>query len=220
MPVLYFSQLYQKNGGFFVNKRNIPNIVIISAPSGAGKSTLIKGLNKIMPLKYSISHTTRSPRAGEKDGVEYHFVTLEKFQELSQEGAFIETAFIHSNWYGTSWQSILSSHESEDWLILDIDINGFRSVKKNMPDIVSIFVLPPSLDVLKERILHRQPLIDSFELHERLSIAKTEISAAFEYDYIVLNQDIDKSVDELSFILRCEKLRCLRRHDLIRSLCC
>lgn len=204
----------------FVNKKSIPNIVIISAPSGAGKSTLIRGLNNIIPLRYSISHTTRYPRAGEQDGVDYHFVTLDKFQELSQGGAFIETAFIHSNWYGTSWKSIIASHQSEDWLILDVDINGFRAVKQKMPDIVSIFVLPPALEVLKERILMRQPFIDAFELHERLSIAKTEISAAFEYDYVVLNQDIDKSVDELSFILRCEKLRSLRRHDLIRSLCC
>jgi guanylate kinase len=193
------------------------NIVLISAPSGAGKTTLIKELAKREPLHFSISHTTRLSREGEQDGIDYHFVTLEQFKKLEDEGEFLEVTLIHGHCYGTSWKNVTTAWPRQEWLIMDLDTKGFTAFKEKKLDIVSIFIMPPSLAVLEQRILHRQKNINTAELHERLGIAKEEIRKAFDYDYIILNHDIDKATDELSFILRCEKLKSKRRCDLIES---
>jgi len=198
---------------------SLTNILVISAPSGTGKTTIIKELSKKEPLRYSISHTTRPKRVEEIDGLHYHFVTKKEFQELNQGGAFLEVAYIHDHWYGTSWKSLTMNNDSNQWLMLDIDTQGFSSIKRKVPDIVSVFILPPNLEALKDRILNRQPNIDKKELELRLGLAKSEIAQAFDYDYTIFNDVLDNAIDELSFILRCEKLKSRRRRSLIELLC-
>jgi guanylate kinase len=202
-----------------MNNQKLANVLLISAPSGTGKTTLIRALSQRELLRYSISHTTRLIRNGEEDGKDYHFVSLADFEALRLGGAFLEETFIHGNWYGTSWKNFLIPHQTEEWLILDVDVHGAKIIKQKIPDAVSIFILPPSVESLKERILHRQPTIDENELNKRLSIAKTEIRNALDYDYVVSNDNLDKATDELSFILRCEKLKGKRQLSLIESLC-
>ncbi|MCJ1431974.1 hypothetical protein MMC27_001330 [Xylographa pallens] len=175
--------------------------VVISGPSGAGKSTLLKRLFADHPstFGFSISHTTRSPRAGETNGVEYHFATRQQFMELMDEGGFIEHAKFGGNYYGTSIKAVRDIAEKGRICILDIEMEGVKQVKRTDLHARFLFLSPPSLEVLEERLRGRGTE-DEESLQKRLTQAKAEMAYAKEegvHDKVVVNDDLDKAYKEL-----------------------
>ena len=172
-------------------------LFIISAASGAGKTTIVKELlKKCSNLKVSISHTTRKPRPSEVNGKDYFFSNVTEFENMIEKGLFLEYAHCHGNYYGTSKKLVHSLLEKGNDVILEIDWQGAQSVKKIFPDAVSIFIMPPSLEILKERLIERNQ--DSIEVIEtRMQSAKEEISHANEFDYVTINEELTHTVSEL-----------------------
>ncbi len=175
-------------------------IFIVSSPSGAGKSSLLKALfeehNKDGSLYMSISHTTRPMRPGEKDGVDYHFVSESEFKQLIDRNAFYEWAQVFDKYYGTSREFVRANVESGRDVFLDIDWQGAQQVRKLEPDVRSIFILPPSLEELKRRLISRAQ--DSEEvINKRMAKAQREISHYTEYDYVIVNDVFSESLDAL-----------------------
>ena len=190
------------------------NLFILAAPSGAGKSSLIKALlqkhgetglhNNAMQV--SVSHTTRAPRPGELDGVHYHFVNREEFQALIKQEAFFEWAEVFGNYYGTSKIVIEQTLKQGIDVFLDIDWQGARQVKAQIPDTATIFVAPPSKQELLRRLTDRGQ--DSEEvINKRMTQAVDEISHYHEFDYIVVNDDFDAALAELDAIVTSRRLR-------------
>jgi guanylate kinase len=170
------------------------NIIIISGPSGCGKSTLIGMLLSEFPeLQFSVSHTTRPPRPGEKDGRDYHFVSAERFERLAQEGRFAEWAEVHGRRYGTSWKEIRAKSAQGQTLVLDVDTQGARSIKRQFPEAMGIFVVPPTLAALKKRLRQRQ----EHEARKRLGAALKELRAYRQYDYVVVNDELASALADL-----------------------
>jgi guanylate kinase len=192
-----------------------PFLLIISAPSGCGKTTLLKELFKIIDgLGISVSHTTRPPRDGEADGVDYHFVTPAGFSKMVDTGKFVEHASVHGNSYGTSCSSISQLLEDGLDVVLDIDVQGMSDVKASGQfDIVTIFILPPSMIELESRLRKRQTDTDEV-INKRLDNAVDEISHSHLYDYIILNQDIAVASEKLAAIVLAERSRSSRTHLL------
>jgi len=183
------------------------NIFIISAPSGAGKSTLIQLLLAQMPwLFFSVSHTTRPPRQGEKDGVEYFFVSEEKFQEMVNANEFLEWAQVHGYHYGTSLSMMKKAEEEDKDLLLDVDVQGAARVRQILPSVSSIFIMPPSYDVLRDRLIRRQKDTPE-QIEQRLENARREIQHYLEYDYLVVNEDLSSAFENLISIFRSERCR-------------
>ncbi len=176
-------------------------LIIISAPSGTGKTSAIKSVIKRLndneiKSKFSVSHTTRQPRDGDIDGNDYFFVSDETFNELKNAGTFIETAEVHNNKYGTSKEFIDENINLGINIFLEIDVQGFKQLKTKSVEFRSIFILPPSIDELSERIKKRG--LDSEEVIKRRMInALNELSKAEEYDYLVINDVLDDAVQEL-----------------------
>ncbi|HID96753.1 MAG TPA: guanylate kinase [Thermodesulfobacteriaceae bacterium] len=197
------------------------NLFIISAPSGAGKTTLCRRvLKKIPDLVFSISHTTRSPRAGEISGSDYYFVSSEEFDRLVCEGAFIEWARVHDHCYGTSRKEVLYRMEHGLDVLLDIDIQGAREVVSIFADAVTVFILPPSLSELEKRLIGRGTE-DIAELQMRLDNARKELRAVEEYEFAVLNDDLDRAVTDFTGIVlafRNRTVRTLQRPGLAEAL--
>ena len=173
------------------------NVFVISAASGTGKTTLVSRLVQQHPnVRVSVSHTTRPPRAGEVNGQHYHFVSEEEFVRLAGEGAFLEHAQVFGNYYGTSYESVQSMCEQGYDVILEIDVQGAQQVRKALPEALSIFILPPSLAVLEQRLRQRQT--DSEEvIARRLSEAVDEIQQALTFDYVVSNRSLQQAEEEL-----------------------
>ncbi|HSE40761.1 MAG TPA: guanylate kinase, partial [Acidobacteriota bacterium] len=170
-------------------KKQRNNVFIISAPSGSGKTTLIDLLLSENPsLMFSISHTTRPPRPGERNGVEYFFINEDEFLKMIQEDRFLEWAKVHGHFYGTSREMVERAQKDGRDLILDIDVQGAEQVRKKMPDAISIFILPPSYEALQRRLLARQKDTEDVML-KRLQNAKKEILRFGEFDYIIINDD-------------------------------
>tara|TARA_B100002049_G_scaffold109675_1_gene80918 strand:+ start:13 stop:663 length:651 start_codon:yes stop_codon:yes gene_type:complete len=203
------------------------NLFILAAPSGAGKSSLIKALlekhgdNTENPMQVSVSHTTRAPRPGEVDGEHYHFVSREQFEKLIEQGVFFEWAEVFGNYYGTSRVVIEQTlHRGID-VFLDIDWQGARQVKKLLPDTCGIFILPPSSEVLRER-LNRRGQDSEDVIAGRMREAISEMSHYGEFDYILINDDFATALAELESIVCSQRLRLNKqamRHDiLLRSL--
>lgn len=182
------------------------NIFVISAASGTGKTTLVSRLVQQHPnVRVSVSHTTRPPRAGEVNGQHYHFVSEEEFVRLAGEGAFLEHAQVFGNYYGTSYESVQSMCEQGYDVILEIDVQGAQQVRKALPEALSIFILPPSLDVLEQRLRQRQT--DSEEvIARRLSEAVDEIQQALTFDYVVSNRSLQQAEEELWCIFQAARL--------------
>tara|TARA_B100001094_G_scaffold36171_1_gene30275 strand:+ start:473 stop:1084 length:612 start_codon:yes stop_codon:yes gene_type:complete len=181
---------------------NKGKLIIFAAPSGAGKSSLI---NKIIErdlnnFELSISATTRAQRDGETHGKDYFFISDNEFNELKNSEAFIEYAVVHGHQYGTLKSFINEKLETGTNIVLDIDVQGFKQIKEVIKDTISIFIIPPSIEELSKRLTMRG--LDSDEtIKERLINAKTELKSAELFDYIVLNQDFDKALEEISSII-------------------
>jgi len=183
-------------------------VFIISAPSGSGKSTLVhRLLANHDDLIFSISYTTRAPRGQEKDGVEYHFVSRRDFETMMLAGEFLEHAEVFENYYGTHRGASLERalREGKD-LVLDIDVQGARQLKIALPDAVSVFVLPPSRQVLEDRLRARSQDSDE-EIQRRLRGAAEEVKNYRQYDYVLINRDIVESTAKLASIVMAERLR-------------
>ncbi len=198
------------------------NLYIISAPSGAGKTSLVKALlQSEVDLSLSVSYTTRAPRPEEVDGRDYHFVNREGFEERLKQGEFLESAQVYGNFYGTSKTWINEALRASRDILLEIDSQGARQVREVFPASVSIFVLPPSLQVLEARLRNRAQ--DSLEvISQRLASARDEISHVGEYNYVILNDRLDRALDDLKCIVHAERLRVekqlARHHSLLVQL--
>ena len=182
-------------------------LFIFSAASGTGKTTLAKALVEGAPeFTFSVSHTTRAPRPGEQHGVHYFYVTREEFDHMVANGEFVEHATVFGNSYGTSKQAIADQIQSGKSVILDIDWQGARAIKKWRPEAVSIFILPPSRAALRERLTNRKQ--DSAEvIDRRMREAVAEMSHYSEFDYLVVNDDFDAALADLKAILHGEPQR-------------
>ena len=182
-------------------ERRRGHLFVISGPSGAGKSTLRKKLLERFPdLVYSVSYTTRLPRPGEREGWDYRFVDEDKFRKLVREGKFLEWAQVHGNLYGTNREDVEKALEEGCDVILEIDVQGASQVKRQMPESVLIFVMPPSETALEERLLSRGSEAPE-AIKVRLDNAQKEMASAADYDHVVVNDDINKAVDKLATII-------------------
>jgi len=176
-------------------------LIIITAPSGAGKTTIYKRILKEMPwIRYSVSFTTRKPRPGEKDGVDYHFVDRKKFMEMVNRGEFVEWAEVHGEYYGTEKSQIDRILKNGDVCILDVDVKGALNLMNLYDNFVSIFIEPPSFAEL-ERRLRKRGTEDSDRIRTRLERAKKELESKKFFDYIVINDTLDRAVDEIKGII-------------------
>ena len=182
------------------------NLFILSAPSGAGKSSLIGALlKKHGDMKVSVSHTTRSPRPGEENGVHYHFVSVDEFKALIEKNDFFEWAQVFDNYYGTSKQAIESQLAAGIDVFLDIDWQGAQQIRKLVDDVETIFILPPSKEELESRLNNRGQ--DSAEvIAGRMAKAQSETSHYNEYDYVVVNDDFDTALTEIETIVMAKRL--------------
>lgn len=193
-------------------------VFIISAPSGSGKSTLVARLMTHVPgLMFSISYTTRKPRGTEVDGHDYHFVSREKFQEMMRHDEFLECAEVFGNYYGTHCGILDEAHAMSKDLVLDIDVQGASQLRCKIPGAVTIFILPPSRQVLEQRLRARGE--DREEVIERrLHDAANEIRNYQAYDYVLINRDLEESDAILAGIVHAERVRRTRIEDRIRPI--
>lgn len=177
-------------------------LYIISAASGAGKTTLVNAVvEQLKNLLVSVSHTTRSPRDGETDGVNYHFVNKKTFEEMLENGEFLESATVFGNMYGTSKQHIQQQLQKGMDVILEIDWQGARQIRQLMPDSRSIYIVPPSTTALRERLESRGK-DDETIINQRMREAVSEMSHYVEFDYLVINDDFDEARENLASIIR------------------
>ncbi len=182
-------------------------IVVISAPSGAGKTTLCKRLLQSSPsFIFSVSFTTRPPRKNEIEGVDYYFVSREEFQKMVNARKFVEWAEVHGQLYGTSANLLNKAIEAEKDVVLEVDVEGGTQIKKNYPQAVLVFLLPPSWQELEKRLKNRRTE-DYERVKERIKQAKKEIDYAPYYDYLIINNDINRALDDLTAIIRAERCR-------------
>ncbi len=178
---------------------------VVSAPSGTGKTTVCRAVVSRDPaIVFSVSHTTRPPRAGERDGVDYHFVSREEFLRLAGEGAFLEHAEYRGQLYGTSWAAIEAPLRAGRDVLLEIEVQGARQVRLRRPDARFVFLLPPSLEILEERLRGRGT--ESEELiARRLAVARQELGEVERYDYVVVNDELERAIDSLLTIVQAER---------------
>jgi guanylate kinase len=183
------------------------SLIIVSGPSGAGKSALASAvISRLKDLHFSVSYTTRAPRGDERDGVEYHFVRKAEFEGLIRGNEFLEWAEVYGNYYGTARKFIDDTLSSGKDVLLDVDVQGARTMRRKRPDAISIFIMPPSYQVLRRRLENRK-LDKDYVIEQRLKIACREIVQYKDYDYLIVNDDFDESVKELEAIIlgsRCQ----------------
>ena len=182
-------------------------VYIVSAPSGSGKSTLVTELFKMVSnLDFSISYTTRPPRGSEQNGKEYFFVSRDEFEAMIASGEFLEYAEVFGNYYGTARRFLREAEERGNDLLLDIDVQGAQQVKETMPEAVSIFILPPDREKLEWRLRNRG-LDSEAVIRRRLDTARREIENYSKYDYILVNNLLEQSADQLKDIVLAQRLR-------------
>jgi len=182
-------------------------LFVVSAPSGAGKTSLCKAItDSLENLTHSVSHATRKPRPGELDGRDYYFVGQERFQEMVRAGDFAEWAEVHSNLYGTSRRVLDDLITKGRDVILDIDTQGAKQIKAKYDAAVFIFIMPPSLDILEERLRNRKSDHED-EIRKRMRRAREEIRDYSMYDYIIVNRDFDRALTELRAVVIAERCR-------------
>ena len=186
-------------------------LFVVAAPSGGGKSSMVNALLEREPgIRLSVSYTTRPPRPGESEGNHYHFIDVRQFLQLKDNGEFLEHAFVHGNWYATSATWLRAQVSAGQDVLLEIDWQGAAQVRRLMPDSVHIFILPPSIEALKERLTNRaQDPPDVIE--QRLAAAREEMKHCGEFDYVIMNQEFARAVDDLSVIVRAARLTAPRQ---------
>jgi guanylate kinase len=194
------------------------NLFIISAPSGAGKTSLVHALLDINPnIDLSVSYTTRDPRPGEQDGRDYHFVSREFFLEMAKRGEFLESAEVYGNLYGTSQIWITQEIARGRDLLMEIDWQGASQVRRLFPDSVSIFLLPPSISTLEQRLKGRGKDNDAV-IAKRMAAVREDIAHIAEFDYVIINDNLNDALRELNAVVLSARLRCakqLSRHQAI-----
>jgi len=191
---------------------------VISAPSGSGKSTLVKGLlDRVPGLVFSVSHTTRPRRPGEKEGREYFFVSRAQFERMIAAKGFVEWADVFGNYYGTSWKQLRSAQAAGKDVLLDIDVQGHQQVRRRLPEAVSIFVLPPSYRELERRLRRRHS--DAPEsIRKRLQEARKEMLRWREYDYLVVNDDLERATRALCAVVEAARFRTPNQQQRARQI--
>ncbi len=193
-------------------------LFVVSAPAGCGKDTILeKALAKEINLCYSVSATTRAMRAGETEGISYYFKSKEEFEKMIADGELLEHTEYCGNYYGTPKQTVKDSLELGQNVVLKIEIEGAENVKRLIPEAVLVFILPPSMQELKRR-LHKRSTEDEETIERRLKQAEKEISFAENYDYIIVNEDLDKAVQDLISIVNAESFKTNRNKELIEAL--
>lgn len=192
-------------------------LFVVSSPSGGGKGTLIRQVLDVVPnLSYSVSYTTRAPRNGEVNGREYFFVDRQVFGDMSGANEFLEWARVHGNLYGTSRRQLTEETAEGLDIILEVDVQGAASVRKLELDSVSIFILPPSYDILRQRLIARGTDTPQ-ELELRLHNAPKEISHYTDFDYIIINDDMQRAIAQLAAIVHAERARCRRQEAVVKQ---
>ena len=191
---------------------------VITGPSGAGKSTIIHQIGKrVKKLGYSISHTSRNPRSNEVNGVDYYFVSRDIFTKMIDDGAFVEWAHVYDDLYGTSFASLDKPLGKGLDVVMDVDSQGAKNIKKYFKQSVLIYILPPSLEVLEKRLRDRA-LDEDKAIENRLEKAREELKTCLWYDYIVVNEDIDQSVKEVESIIISERCRREKRLPMVSKM--
>jgi guanylate kinase len=194
-------------------------ILVLSAPTGAGKTTIAHRLvESDESLRFSVSHTTRLPRPGEKEGVDYHFVSREEFRDMTNKGEFLEWAQVHDHYYGTHRSEAERAYVAGEDLLLDIDVQGGLQVRTADPQAVLVFILPPSLETLLHRLGGREGE-EGFDLDRRLRTALKELELADSYDYNIVNEDLDKAVSQVRCLLDVARVRLNPQADVKGRLC-
>ncbi|MDR2688851.1 MAG: guanylate kinase [Azoarcus sp.] len=187
-------------------------LFVVTAPSGAGKTTLVKGLLERDPkVHLSVSYTTRAPRIGEEDGREYHFVDVDRFQELRDRGEFLEWAEVHGNYYGTSKTWLQAQLDAGRDTLLEIDWQGAQQVRRVFPEAVGVFILPPSIEELDQRLRGRGTDSEAVIAH-RLLAARDEMRHVGEFAYAIINDNLHVALDDLVAIIRASRLRYVNQH--------
>lgn len=194
-------------------------LLVVSGPSGAGKGTICSMLREQLPnLGYSVSVTTRQPRIGEVDGVNYFFKTVDEVKEMIAKDELLEYAEVYGNYYGTPREYVMEQLKSGKDVLLEIDIQGALQVKKRFPEGVFVFIVPPSLDELSARIYKRGT--DSEDvIKRRLASAASELTYAAEYDYIIVNDIAEKAADKVLTIMEAERYRVARTYFIVDKIC-
>ncbi|MBV9242353.1 MAG: guanylate kinase [Acidobacteria bacterium] len=194
------------------------NLIIVSSPSGGGKGTLIHEVRGMLPeLGFSVSHTTRPMRFGEEEGREYYFIDQHRFEQKVAAGEFIEHAIVHGNLYGTSVAEVEKWKDSGKDLIVEVDVQGALAILEEMPDCVSIFILPPSFEVLEARLTSRATE-DAYELRTRLKNSFVEILQYEHFEYVVLNDSIAGASQQIASIIRAERQLIDRQREAIQGI--
>ena len=194
------------------------HLYIVTAPSGAGKTTLVRLLSENDPgIRVSISHTTRAPRVGERNGLEYHFVAVDDFLGMTRNNEFLEWAEVHGSHYGTARRGVETALLAGNDVLLEIDWQGAQQVRKQFPEAIGIFILPPSLVDLERRLCARAT--DSAEtIARRVAAAREEIRHLAEFDYVIINDDLQRALQDLSAVVRATRLRYAaqrQRHSIL-----
>ena len=190
-------------------------LFIVSGPSGSGKDTILQGVFKKHPeIKLSISSITRAMRVGEVEGEKYHFISRDEFEELLKNDMLLEHNVFVGNYYGTPKAPVEECLNAGGDMILEIDVNGAAQVREKMPEAISIFIMPPSFEVLKNRLSGRGTETEEV-VEQRMTAALGEIARAKEYDYIVINDQLDVAIDDLLSIILSERLRINRQKQII-----
>ena len=196
------------------------NLFIVSSPSGGGKTTLIRGLLARPPgepLRFSVSHTTRPMREGEQNGREYHFVSAGEFEKMARHGDFLEHNEVHGNFYGTARSEVLPRLAAGEDVVLDIDVQGARDIREAHPEAISIFIVPSSAEEL-ERRLRKRGLDGEDAIRKRLINAAKEVAQAEEFQYVIVNDDLDRAGLELESVVRAARLTPARQARVLERL--
>jgi guanylate kinase len=192
-------------------------LLVLAAPSGGGKTTVCRRIVGSRPdVRFSVSATTRAPRPGERDGADYRFLSRDSFDALVESDGLLEWAEVHGERYGTPREALARAAEAGDHLLLDIDVQGARQVRQREPGAVLVFLLPPTADVLVER-LRRRGSENEDKIHLRLRTALSELEAVQEFDYVVVNDDLDMTVKAVEAILDAEVHRTQRQMERLRK---
>lgn len=194
-----------------------PFPVVLAGPSGSGKTTIGRQLVERRPdVRFSVSATTRRPRPGEEDGTDYHFMSRDGFERLRDDGGFLEWARVHGEWYGTPRSNLEEARRADEKLLLDIDVQGARSVRERVDETVSIFVVPPTGDEILRRLRGRGTE-DESRLRRRLEAAETELTAMREFDYVVVNDRLREAVGRVEAIVDAESSRIERLGNSVQQ---